>query len=117
MVLLCRNLETIFTVNRQKYDTQHFGSRLTWLPDGTLLVSVGDGGNPPVELDGDLIRKQAQNLDAYLGKVVRLNDDGSVPTDNPFVDNSDAAPGVLELRSSQHSGHGLRPDSEPGVGV
>lgn len=89
-----QNLETIFTVNRQKYDTQHFGSRLTWLPDGTLLVSVGDGGNPPVELDGDLIRKQAQNLDAYLGKVVRLNDDGSVPTDNPFVDNSDAAPGV-----------------------
>ena len=59
-----------------------------------MLVSVGDGGNPPVELDGDLIRKQAQNLDAYLGKVVRLNDDGSVPTDNPFVDNSDAAPGV-----------------------
>ena len=89
-----QNLETIFTVNRQKYDTQHFGSRLTWLPDGTLLVSVGDGGNPPVELDGDLIRKQAQNLDAYLGKIVRINDDGSIPTDNPFVDDSSAAPGV-----------------------
>jgi len=89
-----QNLETIFTVNRQKYDTQHFGSRLTWLPDGTLLVSIGDGGNPPVELDGDLIRKQAQNLNAYLGKVVRINDDGSIPTDNPFANDSNAAPGV-----------------------
>ncbi len=87
-----QNLETIFTVNRQKYDTQHFGSRLTWLPDGTLLVSIGDGGNPPVELDGDLIRKQAQNLNAYLGKVVRINDDGSIPADNPFTDQ--AAPAV-----------------------
>jgi len=89
-----QNLEVIFTVNRQKYDTQHFGSRLAWLPDGTLLVSVGDGGNPPVELDGDLIRKQAQNLNAYLGKVVRLNDDGTFPDDNPFIDTADAAPGI-----------------------
>jgi glucose/arabinose dehydrogenase len=89
-----QNLEIIFQVNRQKYDTQHFGSRLVWLPDGTLLVSIGDGGNPPVELDGDLIRNQAQNLNAYLGKIVRINDDGTIPTDNPFAGNSDAAPAV-----------------------
>jgi glucose/arabinose dehydrogenase len=89
-----QNLEVIFTVNRQKYDTQHFGSRLVWLPDGTLLVSIGDGGNPPVELDGDLIRKQAQNLNAYLGKVVRINDDGSIPSDNPFINTADAAPAI-----------------------
>jgi glucose/arabinose dehydrogenase len=89
-----QDLEVIFSVNREKYDTQHFGSRLVWLPDGTLLVSIGDGGNPPVELDGDLIRKQAQNLKAYLGKIIRINDDGTIPDDNPFASNSEAAPAV-----------------------
>jgi len=84
----------IFEVNRTKEGGQHFGSRLAWLPDGTLLVSVGDGGNPPVSLDGGLIREQAQNLEIRLGKVVRLNDDGSVPADNPFTGQANADPAI-----------------------
>ena len=88
------NWQTIFEVNRAKEGGQHFGSRMTWLPDNTLLVSIGDGGNPPLTLDGDLIRQQAQNLDSHLGKIVRLNDDGTMPTDNPFADTPEAAPGV-----------------------
>jgi aldose sugar dehydrogenase len=64
---------------------QHFGSRLLWLPDGTLLFAVGDGGNPPNRIDGELSREQAQRLDSQLGKVLRLRDDGSVPEDNHFV--------------------------------
>ena len=79
------NLEVIFEVAKAKPRTQHFGSRIVWLPDNTMLVAFGDGGNPPIQLDGDLIRKQAQNLNSRLGKVVRLNDDGSIPPDNPFV--------------------------------
>ena len=79
------NWQVIFEVNRTKEGTQHFGSRLVWLPDNTLLVSIGDGGNPPVSLEGELIRNQAQNLGSHLGSLVRLNDDGSIPTDNPFV--------------------------------
>ncbi|MEL6813993.1 MAG: PQQ-dependent sugar dehydrogenase [Cyanobacteria bacterium J06598_3] len=86
--------QVIFEVNRTKEGTQHFGSRLTWLPDGTLLVSIGDGGNPPVTLDGDLIRNQAQNLESHLGSIVRLNDDGSAPDDNPFADAADADPAI-----------------------
>ncbi len=85
-----QNLEVIFEVSQTKSDGQHFGSRIVWLPDNTMLVAIGDGGNPPLQLDGDLIRKQAQNLNSHLGKVVRLNDDGSIPTDNPFVDSTDA---------------------------
>ena len=77
------NWQVIFAVDRDKSRTQHFGSRLTWLPDGTLLVSVGDGGNPPVSLDGDNIRLQAQNVENALGSVVRIADDGTVPTNNP----------------------------------
>lgn len=76
--------EDIFSVEPLKSGTQHFGARLTWLPDETLLVAIGDGGNPPLQLAGELIREQAQDLDSELGKVVRLNADGSVPADNPW---------------------------------
>ncbi|MEL6352497.1 MAG: PQQ-dependent sugar dehydrogenase [Cyanobacteria bacterium J06627_28] len=86
--------QVIFEVNRTKEGAQHFGSRLVWLPDGTLLVSIGDGGNPPVELENELIRNQAQNLGSHLGSLVRLNDDGSIPTDNPFVTAADADPAI-----------------------
>lgn len=86
--------QVIFEVSQTKSRAQHFGSRLVWLPDGTLLASIGDGGNPPVELSGELIRQQAQNQGSHLGKVIRLNDDGSIPGDNPFVDDADAAPEV-----------------------
>lgn len=89
-----RNLKVIFEVSQEKSGGQHFGSRIAWLPDGTLLLAIGDGGNPPVELAGDLIRKQAQNLKSNLGKIVRLKDDGSVPSDNPFVNNKEADPKV-----------------------
>ncbi len=84
------NLEVIFEVSQPKPGTQHFGSRIVWLPDNTMLIAFGDGGNPPVRLDGDLIREQAQNLNSHLGKVVRLKDDGSIPLDNPFVKSTDA---------------------------
>jgi glucose/arabinose dehydrogenase len=88
------NLKVIFEVSQLKSGAQHFGSRILWLPDGTMLVALGDGGNPPIQFNGDLIRKQAQNLGSHLGKIVRLNDDGSVPKDNPFVKTANAAPAV-----------------------
>ena len=83
-----QDLEVIFEVDRLKTGGQHFGSRIVWLPDRTMLVAIGDGGNPPIQLDGELIRQQAQNLNSLLGKVVRLNDDGSIPTDNPLIDSN-----------------------------
>lgn len=86
--------QVIFEVDPVKSRGQHFGSRLMWLPDGTLLAAIGDGGNPPIQLQGELIRQQAQNLDSHLGKVVRMNEDGSVPSDNPFTDDTAAEPQV-----------------------
>lgn len=85
-----KNWEEIFAVSPPKPSGQHFGSRITWLPDNTMLVALGDGGNPPIKLNGEYIRNQAQNLNSHLGSVVRLNDDGSIPADNPFVGNADA---------------------------
>jgi glucose/arabinose dehydrogenase len=45
-----------------------------------------------VQLEGDLIRNQAQNLKSHLGAVVRIREDGSAPADNPFVGNAEADP-------------------------
>ncbi|MEO1637406.1 MAG: PQQ-dependent sugar dehydrogenase, partial [Cyanobacteria bacterium J06631_9] len=104
--------QVIFEVNRTKEGAQHFGSRLVWLPDGTLLVSIGDGGNPPVALENELIRNQAQNLGSHLGSLVRLNDDGSIPTDNPFVTAADADPAIWSY--GHRNIQGVAIDSETG---
>lgn len=85
-----RDVRVIFEVAQAKSGGQHFGSRILWLPDNTMLVAIGDGGNPPVQLGSELIREQAQNLQSRLGKIVRLNDDGSIPSDNPFAANANA---------------------------
>ena len=103
----------IFEVDRAKPSTQHFGARLAWLPDGTLLVAIGDGGNPPVQLDGDLIRNQAQNLQSRLGKIVRIQEDGSIPADNPFVNREDADPLIWSY--GHRNIQGLDVDPETGV--
>ena len=83
------DVEEVFRVTPDKPGGQHFGSRLVWLPDGTLLMSVGDGGNPPTRVGGRLARENPQHLDNAWGKVLRLNDDGSAPADNPFADRED----------------------------
>jgi len=79
------------------------------LPDGTLLVSIGDGGNPPIQLEGEFIRQQAQNLSSHLGKVIRINEDGSIPADNPFANNPQAAPEVWSYGHRNIQGLALDP--------
>jgi glucose/arabinose dehydrogenase len=88
------NSQVIFEVTPSKSSNQHFGSRITWLQDQTMLVAIGDGGNAPLELNGELIRTQAQKLDSQLGKVLRLKDDGSIPSDNPFIKSPKANPAI-----------------------
>ncbi len=88
------DLKVIFEVTQTKSRGQHYGSRLAFLPDKTLLISIGDGGNPPASYEGRLIREQAQNLDTYFGKIVRINRDGSPPLDNPLLGRPEAAPEI-----------------------
>ncbi|MCP9784733.1 PQQ-dependent sugar dehydrogenase [Cyanobium sp. N5-Cardenillas] len=91
------DLQVLFAVPQRKAGSQHFGSRLLWLPDRTLLLAIGDGGNPPVQLEGALIRLQAQNPGSALGKVLRLNDDGSPAGGTPFAGRPNALPGLWSL--------------------
>ncbi|MEO0836880.1 MAG: PQQ-dependent sugar dehydrogenase [Cyanobacteria bacterium J06642_3] len=104
-----QNWSDIFAVNVKKSEGQHFGSRLVWLPDKTMLVAFGDGGNPPLQLNGDLIRKQAQNLSSHLGSVVRIKDDGSIPQDNPVFDSVNAAPGMWSYGHRNIQGMTINP--------
>jgi aldose sugar dehydrogenase len=103
--------EVIFAVNQDKAEGQHFGSRLLWLPDDTLLVAIGDGGNPPLQIAGDLARNQAQDPQNHLGSVVRLNDDGSVPADNPFINSNEADPLVWSYGHRNIQGLALDPET------
>ena len=72
------NVEVIYHQAPSMSSNAHFGSRLVFGRDGTLLVTQGDRSITPG-------RMQAQNLDSGIGKVVRINRDGSIPKDNPFV--------------------------------
>jgi glucose/arabinose dehydrogenase len=69
-------LEPIFTASPLKTTNLHYGGRIAFLPDETLLMTVGDGFQD---------REQAQMLTSLLGKIVRLRDDGAIPTDNPYA--------------------------------
>jgi glucose/arabinose dehydrogenase len=66
----------IFQASPAKATPVHYGGRMVFLPDGTLVMTVGDGFD---------YREQAQRLESGLGKLIRLRDDGSIPADNPFV--------------------------------
>lgn len=75
----------IFRATPAKYGSAHYGGRMAWLPDGTLMVTLGDGFD---------FREQAQKLSSHLGKVVRLNPDGTAPADNPFVGREGVLPEI-----------------------
>ncbi len=92
-----RDTRIIFQNADPKSEGQHFGSRLVWLPDKSLLISIGDGGNPPISFKGDNIRNQAQNPGTHFGKVLRLNDDGTPHPGNPFAGRAGARPEIWTL--------------------
>lgn len=64
----------IFRASPPKAAASHFGGRIVFLPDDTLVLTLGDGF---------AYREEAQNVDSHLGKIVRLNRDGGTPSDNP----------------------------------
>ncbi|WP_233146293.1 PQQ-dependent sugar dehydrogenase [Pigmentiphaga sp. NML080357] len=82
--------------------TLHFGSRLVFARDGKLFVTLG-------ERSSRRTRPDAQGLDTHHGKVVRINDDGSVPSDNPFTSDKKALPEIWSLGHRNPQGAALHP--------
>jgi glucose/arabinose dehydrogenase len=80
----------------------HYGSRLVFGRDGTLFVTQGER---------QAYRERAQDLTAGLGKVVRINPDGSIPRDNPFVGRSDARPEIWSYGHRNVQSAALHPET------
>ncbi|WP_031499378.1 PQQ-dependent sugar dehydrogenase [Bryobacter aggregatus] len=95
-------VQVIFHQSPSLKSTLHFGSRLVFGRDGTLFVTTGDRSIT----EG---RMQAQRLDGLLGKVVRINADGSIPKDNPFVGKAGVKPEIWSYGHRNIQGATLNP--------
>jgi aldose sugar dehydrogenase len=80
-----QDLRVIFTAMPLKGTDNHYGGRMAFLPDGTFLLTLGEGFE---------YREKAQDLTSDLGKIVRLNEDGTVPRDNPFIGQAGVRPEI-----------------------
>jgi glucose/arabinose dehydrogenase len=80
-----QDLRVIFKAMPLKDTDAHYGGRMAFLPDGTFALTIGEGFE---------YREKAQDLTSDLGKIVRLNDDGSVPQDNPFIGQAAVRPEI-----------------------
>jgi glucose/arabinose dehydrogenase len=98
------NVQVIFHQAPSLESNLHFGGRLVFRRDGTLLVTLGDRSIT----EG---RMQSQRLDSLLGKIVRINADGSIPKDNPFVGRDGARPEIWSIGHRNVQAAALHPDT------
>jgi glucose/arabinose dehydrogenase len=78
--------QVIFRAKPEVYSSTnaHYGSRFIFDKEGHLFYTLGEKNDPP----------KAQDLSSPLGKIHRVNDDGSVPKDNPFVGKENVVPTI-----------------------
>ncbi|MBN8508917.1 MAG: PQQ-dependent sugar dehydrogenase [Burkholderiales bacterium] len=103
-----RDLQVIWRQQPKVASGIHFGSRIVFRPDKTLYLTVGDRGQDD---PGAPTTRFAQNPATTLGKVLRLNRDGSVPADNPAFGAAGALPGLWSLGHRNPQGAALHPGS------
>ena len=96
------NVEVIFHQAPSLNSQQHYGGRLVFRRDGTLFITLGDRSIT----EG---RMQSQRLDGLLGKIVRINPDGSIPKDNPFVGKDGVRPEIWSVGHRNVQGAALNP--------
>ena len=98
------DVEVIFRQQPKVQSNAHFGSRLVFDNDGYLFATLG-------ERSSARYRVLAQDLGTHLGKVIRINADGSVPDDNPFVGQADAMPEIWSYGHRNPQGMALHPST------
>jgi len=80
-----QDVEVLFTAQPPRDTPLHYGGRMAFLGDGTLVIGLGDGFD---------FREDAQRLDSHTGSIVRIRRDGGLPEDNPFVGREGALPEI-----------------------
>ena len=93
--------EAILIGEPDKDTPHHYGGRMAFLADGTLLIVSGDGFD---------YREQALDLGSLLGKTLRIGPDGSIPRDNPFLDRDGARPEIWTYGHRNQQGIVATPD-------
>jgi len=98
---MLQDVEVLFRLQPKSNAGQHFGSRLVFDRAGHLFITLGDRGDRP----------RAQDLSDHAGSVIRLNADGSIPADNPFVERADARPEIYSYGHRNLQGATLHPQT------
>lgn len=93
----------IFRAEPDKSGVHHYGGRMAFLDDGTLLLTTGEGYSR---------KDEAQSIDGHFGKVIRMRSDGSAPDDNPFAGRGTRASTVLSY--GHRNPQGLAVDAASG---
>ena len=86
------DVEEIFEAVAWRSGEAHYGSRLAFDEDGYLFITVSDRAVDPLSVPRE--QHPAQDLSSHQGTIVRLHDDGRVPSDNPFVGRAGALPEI-----------------------
>ncbi|MDA9009439.1 PQQ-dependent sugar dehydrogenase, partial [Alphaproteobacteria bacterium] len=94
-------VETIFTSSIKRRTGRHFGSRIRFAPDKTLFVTLGDRGKS----------SRAQDPFDHAGSIIRINPDGSIPSDNPAFDGKHALPKIWSIGHRNPQGATIDPVS------
>jgi len=95
------DVQVIFRQTPKVDGGNHFGGRLAFTRDGKLFVTLGERFK----------FEPAQDLASHLGKVVRINPDGSVPEDNPFISQKDAQPEIWSYGHRNSEGAAIHPET------
>jgi aldose sugar dehydrogenase len=94
-----QNMQVVFAGFPGSDKPKHFGSRIRFGLDRKLYITLGERGEG----------KRAQDLMDLNGKTLRLNDDGTVPADNPFVGRKDARPEIFSYGNRNAQGMAMQP--------
>lgn len=93
------NVRTIFKALPKTPASKHYGCRMLMAPDGKLLITLGE----------KTIMQEAQNRTNHLGSIIRVNPDGSVPRDNPFIGSRAIRPEIYTYGNRNIQGIALHP--------
>ena len=96
------SVERLYKAEQNTKRGQHFGSRIEFDAEGYLYFSIGDRGNRDVN---------PQDLTRDCGKIYRINADGSIPNDNPFLEFPDAKTAIYSYGHRNPQGMVRHPDT------